>query len=408
MAVVLDARYSKDEILEAYLNEIYLGRRGAIAVTGVGEAARYYFGVEVADLDLAQSATLAGMIRAPNAYSPFRNPERTRQRRDLVLRLMREEGKIDDGRAEGRHGRADHAPQPRRGPHARAALRGLRQGRARRALRQAAADRGPADLHDPRRGPAAGGAARGDPGARESREDVQAAGLGLAAGAAAGRADRARAADGRRARARRRPRLPPVAVQPRDPGAPPAGQPLQALRLPRRLRAARHGSAGDAGDDPDGHADHRRVGAEDRRGVVDAAQLRRRLPRPDVGAPGARALDQHPDRARFADGGPPVRARRGQGRGNRIAAARVPLGRARRLRDLADGDRRRLLGLRQQRRARGAERDRGRHDRRRDGARPQGGAAVAGAAGRRGLSRQLDPARAPWTTAPGRARARRD
>ncbi len=96
MAVVLDARYSKDEILEAYLNEIYLGRRGAIAVTGVGEAARHYFGVEVADLDLAQSATLAGMIRAPNAYSPFRNPERTRQRRDLVLRLMREEGKIDE------------------------------------------------------------------------------------------------------------------------------------------------------------------------------------------------------------------------------------------------------------------------------------------------------------------------
>ena len=53
MAVILDARYSKDEILEAYLNEIYLGRRGAIAVTGVGEAARYYFGTEVSDLDLA-------------------------------------------------------------------------------------------------------------------------------------------------------------------------------------------------------------------------------------------------------------------------------------------------------------------------------------------------------------------
>ncbi len=96
MAVILDARYSKDEILEAYLNEIYLGRRGAIAVTGVGEAARYYFGTEVSDLDLAESAMLAGMIRAPNAYSPLRNPERARQRRDLVLRLMFEEGKIDE------------------------------------------------------------------------------------------------------------------------------------------------------------------------------------------------------------------------------------------------------------------------------------------------------------------------
>jgi len=95
MATVLDARYSKDDILEAYLNEIYLGQRGGIAITGVGEAARYYFGKEVPDLDLAESATLAGMIRAPNAYSPFRSRERTRQRRDLVLRLMREEGVID-------------------------------------------------------------------------------------------------------------------------------------------------------------------------------------------------------------------------------------------------------------------------------------------------------------------------
>jgi penicillin-binding protein 1B len=96
MAIVLDARYSKDEILEAYLNEIYLGRRGSIGITGVGEAARSYFGKEVSDLDLAESATLAGMIRAPNAYSPFRNPERAQQRRDLVLRLMREEGRIDE------------------------------------------------------------------------------------------------------------------------------------------------------------------------------------------------------------------------------------------------------------------------------------------------------------------------
>ncbi|HEV7499619.1 MAG TPA: transglycosylase domain-containing protein, partial [Vicinamibacteria bacterium] len=96
MAVILDARYSKGEILEAYLNEIYLGRRGSIGITGVGQAARHYFGKEVADLDLAESATLAGMIRAPNAYSPLRSPERCQQRRDLVLRLLREEGKITE------------------------------------------------------------------------------------------------------------------------------------------------------------------------------------------------------------------------------------------------------------------------------------------------------------------------
>jgi penicillin-binding protein 1B len=96
LALILDARYSKDEIFEAYLNEIYLGRDGPVAIVGVGEAARRYFGKEVRDLDLAESATIAGMIRAPNVYSPIRNPARAQQRRDLVLKLMREEKKIGD------------------------------------------------------------------------------------------------------------------------------------------------------------------------------------------------------------------------------------------------------------------------------------------------------------------------
>jgi penicillin-binding protein 1B len=96
LAVILDARYSKDEIFEAYLNEIYLGQYGSIAVNGVGEASRHYFGKEASDLDLAESATIAAMIKAPNAYSPLHNPVRARQRRDLVLRLMREEKRIDD------------------------------------------------------------------------------------------------------------------------------------------------------------------------------------------------------------------------------------------------------------------------------------------------------------------------
>ncbi len=96
MALILDARYTKDEIFEAYLNEIYLGQHGSIAVTGVGEAARFYFGKPVGDLDLSEVALLAGMIKAPNVYSPARNPDKARQRRDLVLRLMREEGRIDE------------------------------------------------------------------------------------------------------------------------------------------------------------------------------------------------------------------------------------------------------------------------------------------------------------------------
>ncbi len=100
MALILDARYTKDDIFEAYLNEIYLGQHGSISVTGVGEASRFYFGKQVGDLNLAESATLAGMIKAPNVYSPARNPEKARSRRDLVLRQMREEGEIDGAELE--------------------------------------------------------------------------------------------------------------------------------------------------------------------------------------------------------------------------------------------------------------------------------------------------------------------
>ncbi len=88
MALVLEARYSKEEILEMYLNEIYLGQRGGVAIHGVGEAALYYFGKNVRDLSLSEAATLAGMIRAPNAYSPRRRPEACKKRRNLVLRRM--------------------------------------------------------------------------------------------------------------------------------------------------------------------------------------------------------------------------------------------------------------------------------------------------------------------------------
>ena len=95
MAVVLDASYSKEEILQAYLNEIYLGQRGAISITGVGEAARYYFGKNVSDLDVAESAALAGMIASPGRFNPFRYPDRCRARRDSLLRMMLDAGQID-------------------------------------------------------------------------------------------------------------------------------------------------------------------------------------------------------------------------------------------------------------------------------------------------------------------------
>jgi penicillin-binding protein 1B len=79
LAVILDARYSKDEILEAYLNEIYLGQHGSVAVNGVGEAARHYFGKDASDLDLAESAMIAAMIRGAECLFTAPQPGQARQ-----------------------------------------------------------------------------------------------------------------------------------------------------------------------------------------------------------------------------------------------------------------------------------------------------------------------------------------
>jgi penicillin-binding protein 1B len=95
MAIILESKYSKTQILEAYLNEIYLGQRGSVSVTGVEEASRFYFGKGVSRLELPEAALLAGLISSPGKYSPFRNAENARQRRAVVLRGMLEQKKID-------------------------------------------------------------------------------------------------------------------------------------------------------------------------------------------------------------------------------------------------------------------------------------------------------------------------
>jgi penicillin-binding protein 1B len=97
MAVLLEARYSKNEILEAYLNEIYLGQNGAVQILGVEQASLVYFGKHVTYLTLPEGATLAGMIRSPNVLSPLKYPERAKPRRDVVLKLMLDQEKITQG-----------------------------------------------------------------------------------------------------------------------------------------------------------------------------------------------------------------------------------------------------------------------------------------------------------------------
>jgi len=87
-AVKLEQKYTKDEILEAYLNGIYFGH----GVYGVEGAARFYFAKHVWDLSTAEQALLVGLIRGPELYSPYRHPDRALARRNLVLKLLLEKG----------------------------------------------------------------------------------------------------------------------------------------------------------------------------------------------------------------------------------------------------------------------------------------------------------------------------
>lgn len=91
-AAALESRFSKDELLETYLGEVYLGQVSGVPVNGVEQAARAWFGVGAERLTLAQSAIIGGVISAPNAYSPVRHPERAKERRDLALTRMEELG----------------------------------------------------------------------------------------------------------------------------------------------------------------------------------------------------------------------------------------------------------------------------------------------------------------------------
>jgi penicillin-binding protein 1B len=95
-AISLEMAHSKDEILERYLNEVYLAQRGPVAIIGVGAAANHYFGKEARYLDLPEAALLAGLIQSPGRYHPYRHPDAAVERRNVVLALMREAGFISE------------------------------------------------------------------------------------------------------------------------------------------------------------------------------------------------------------------------------------------------------------------------------------------------------------------------
>ncbi|MDN2659056.1 penicillin-binding protein 1B [Neptunomonas phycophila] len=96
MAVLLDFHYSKDEILQAYLNEVYLGQAGSRAIHGFGLGSEYYFSQPIKELQLHQVALLAGLVKGPSFYDPRRHPERALGRRNLVLSELRNQGKITE------------------------------------------------------------------------------------------------------------------------------------------------------------------------------------------------------------------------------------------------------------------------------------------------------------------------
>lgn len=94
LSVGADAIYSKKTILEAYLNRVYLGHFGLLPVLGVAEASRNFFGKSPEQLDVSECALIAAIIRAPNVINPFRHPQRTLTRRNMILGLLFKHGKI--------------------------------------------------------------------------------------------------------------------------------------------------------------------------------------------------------------------------------------------------------------------------------------------------------------------------
>jgi len=95
-ALLIEARYDKRTILEAYFNQVYLGQRGSQAIHGVAAAAEFWFGRDLRDLSTEQIALLIGIVKGPSYYDPRRNPERALERRNFALGEMHETGLIDD------------------------------------------------------------------------------------------------------------------------------------------------------------------------------------------------------------------------------------------------------------------------------------------------------------------------
>jgi penicillin-binding protein 1B len=100
MSIALERRLTKEQVLTLYLNDVSLGQRGSFAIHGVQEAARLFFAKDVTNLSLSEAATIAGVIQSPSRLSPFNNPDRAKDRRNVVLHAMADSGFITGDAAE--------------------------------------------------------------------------------------------------------------------------------------------------------------------------------------------------------------------------------------------------------------------------------------------------------------------
>ena len=170
MAMALDAHFSKADLMNAYINEIFLGQDGDRAIHGFGLASQFYFGKPLAELDLAEVALMVAIVRGPSYYDPRRHADRARARRDLVLKVMADQGIVKRRRGAARRSaaaRGHRAPGGGLLPR----LPRLRAAHAAPRLPRAGSDRGgPAHLHQPRA--ARAGAGRACPRARAGRLDT--------------------------------------------------------------------------------------------------------------------------------------------------------------------------------------------------------------------------------------------
>jgi penicillin-binding protein 1B len=115
MSVILETRLSKQEIFTLYANQIYLGQQAGVSIYGVGEAANVYFGKDVSQLTLPESAFLAGIVRSPNRYGPYKNPDKVEERRNQVLDSMLEASEISQSQwSEARKTKLELKPQTSR------------------------------------------------------------------------------------------------------------------------------------------------------------------------------------------------------------------------------------------------------------------------------------------------------